>query len=253
MGLTKRRKLEFIDKGYLHIPGVVPPERIAESLRIINRQLGEKPRAETTPHHVPFFADLFQAPELMGMLLDTPLLSVVESLIGAGRVDRPQAEVTLGFPNADERVHFNGKELHIDGFPDKGRQETYTLNAGVFLSDIPAPFMGNFKVCPGSHLEVAEHARRHGHAGINASLRELRFPKTEQLLVKAGDAVVCHYNLVHSREWNCSPNIRYAVFFRIYAAGHLDRWEKALREPWLEWEGIKELTGRPLRGCEPNR
>ncbi|NNN04466.1 MAG: hypothetical protein HKL90_01060 [Elusimicrobia bacterium] len=249
MKLTKRHKLDFIRNGYLKIPGVVSREKISRALRVINRHLAEKPRADETPDRVPFFSELFQSPELMGLILETPLWAVVESLLGPGRADRPQAEVTLGFPNADEHVPFNGKELHIDGFPDKGRQETFTLNVGVFLSDAREPFSGNFKVFPGSHVLVAEHARRHGHCGINKSLRDLRAPEEEkQILVKAGDAVVCHYNLVHAREWNSTPRIRYAVFFRVYAAGHLDRWREALRDLWLEWDGLKDLTaGDPRR------
>ncbi len=243
MSLTDRSKREFIRRGYLTLRGIVPRMKIGPALRVINQKLGSGSRKGASPEHVPFFSDLFNSPELMSLLMETKLWPVVESLLGPGRAQRPQAEVTLGFPNMDASAHFNAKELHIDGLPDKGRRETYTLNVGVFLSDVPGPNMGNFKACPGSHLWVAEHARRFGPYGINPALRDLRGTagETDELIARAGDAVVCHYNLVHARQWNASPHIRYAVFFRVYAKGHLTRWQYVMREPWVEWAGLAHL------------
>jgi ectoine hydroxylase-related dioxygenase (phytanoyl-CoA dioxygenase family) len=251
MNTAWRRR--FITDGYMTVRRAVPKTMIERARRLINRRLGEKGREATTPDRVAFFADDFHAPELTELLLATPLWAHAEALIGPGCVERPQAEVTLGFPNPDGQTAFNGKEFHIDGFPDKGRyQETYTLNIGIFLSDVVAEDRGNFVACPGSHIEVARYARQHGVEGINEALRGRTYPRRRQLLVKAGDAVLCHYNTVHARQWNSTADIRYAVFFRVKRVGHLERWREALAEPWLEWDGLRDLAARsPASGTEP--
>ncbi len=50
--------------------------------------------------------------------------------------------------------------------------------------------------------------------------------------------VLAHYLLSHSVAPNASPNVRYAIFFRLTHVDHArQKWE-SMADPWLQWEGI---------------
>lgn len=241
MTLSLRQKREIVEKGYLKLPGAVAPEKVAAALRSANILLCGRQKTPLNPQRVQFFSQIDRSPEIMGLLFDTTLWPACEELIGEGRLKRPKsAQVALGFPTVDESVVFNGKESHIDGFPKGRRIQTFTLCVCVLLSDVPGEFQGNFKVFPGTHALSADYLRRHGYRRVNQDLAGRQYPAVERITGKAGDAVICHYNLIHAREWNSSPNIRYAVFFRLERLDHRSRWKKALTDLWLEWDGIRD-------------
>ena len=55
--------------------------------------------------------------------------------------------------------------------------------------------------------------------------------------MEAGDAVICHYLLAHSIVPNCSPDLRYAVYFRL----NVREGERFHPEPMTNmWIGEKE-------------
>jgi hypothetical protein len=43
----------------------------------------------------------------------------------------------------------------------------------------------------------------------------LPISKPHQICAKAGDVILCHYQLAHTISPNTSPNIRYCVYFRL--------------------------------------
>ena len=44
---------------------------------------------------------------------------------------------------------------------------------------------------------------------------EVTLPDPVPVTGRAGDAVLCHYQLAHTAGPNTSPHIRYAVYFRL--------------------------------------
>jgi len=53
-----------------------------------------------------------------------------------------------------------------------------------------------------------------------------------------------HYMLGHGIAGNVSPNIRYALFFRLMHVDH-DRYQwECMTDVWAEWEGMREIVGR---------
>ena len=124
----------------------------------------------------------------------------------------------------------------------------FTALAAAFLSDVDDAFAGNFTVWPGSHRALAAHfARGAGDSGL-ASLADpgTSFPPmplaaSRQLTVKAGDALLAHYLLVHGVAANLGPHVRYAVFFRLFHHGHdpASTSASALGDLWREWDGVR--------------
>lgn len=247
-----RRTLE--DSGYVLARGLVAPDRIGAALAAINASLG---RNGLPPDALPRMRAHTFCPELVGgaPILDlyraTPLAALAEAALGSGRVRAPQdAQIALRFPTPDaERVD---PRPHIDGLPRAlngvaaGTIYHFTALAAVFLSDAASPFAGNFTVWPGSHRELAAYFASDGGAAALAQ-PDAPFPPVplagspRQLTVNAGDALLAHYLLVHGASANLSPQIRYAVFFRLFDDAHDAGSTAALADLWRGWHGLRAL------------
>ena len=86
---------------------------------------------------------------------------LAEALTGAGDAGAPwQVQVALNIPPYPHRPGMH----HIDGFPPEpdGRPRTFTMLAGVLMSDQRGPDAGNLWVWPGTHLTHAAYFREHG-------------------------------------------------------------------------------------------
>jgi hypothetical protein len=193
-------------------------------------------------------------PELVGdaAILDlycaTALKELAEDALGAGRVRDPRdAQIALRFPTpaaakVDPRPHIDGLPRALNGVA-AGTLYHFTALAAVFLSDVGEPFAGNFTVWPGSHRALAAYFATNDALAALAR-REVPFPPValpeppRQLIVQAGDALLAHYLLVHGVSANLSPDIRYAVFFRLFHGDHEPDAITSLGDLWRHWPGL---------------
>jgi hypothetical protein len=212
MTLTTAQKEEFRERGILKLPGIVPPELVDRARRAINAHLGEhgmdpaelpKYRAQT------YCPGLGGKPPITDLYNASPIKDVAEQFIGAGKI-RPVGggQIALRFPAplpedgaaADKPRQPNP---HIDGMysPTNGVKEgtiaNFTALVGVFLSDVPEPFMGNFTAWPGSHRLYESYFREHGPQALLNGMPPVELPPAEQFTGRAGDAALCHYLLGH--------------------------------------------------------
>ena len=63
-------------------------------------------------------------------------------------------------------------------------------------------------------------------------------PEPVQVLAKAGDIILAHYQLAHGVTPNVSPHTRYAIYFRLQHIDHDAIGLDAMTDIWREWEGI---------------
>lgn len=248
--LSPARKAALKRDGFVVVPGVVPPSVTAPAIREINNRLGtgEHPDRDAYADTHDYLSEYVSTPAVMA-LARGPVKDLAESLLGAGKVEPlSQAQLVLRFPAEHDRVAYK-KLIHVDGlYASKaraGKPVRYTLCAGVFLSDVPRPDMGNLSVHPGSHLLIAETVRRKGVAALKGDLAEkVKLPPAAQVTGRAGDVVLFHFQLAHDKAPNFSPHIRRVAYFRFW---HLDAWydrtpeylRRAMIDPWLEWPGLK--------------
>jgi ectoine hydroxylase-related dioxygenase (phytanoyl-CoA dioxygenase family) len=136
---------------------------------------------------------------------------------------------------------------HIDGFPPEpeGRPGTFTMLAGVLMSDQREQDAGNLWVWPGTHLTHADYFRTHGPDAFFTAggYPPICLPEPEQVTGQAGDLVLAHYLLSHNIGGNISPMIRRAVYFRIKRSGHDARWREFLQNPWLDYDTVRDRLG----------
>lgn len=191
-----------------------------------------------------YFPASVEFPALCALLSESLALSAAESLIAPGSFDAPdQIQISLNVPPFD---HIPGGP-HIDGLmppePD-GRPGTFTLLAGIFLTDQAAEQMGNLWVWPDSHRSAAAYFREHGP---DALLSSVPYPQVElseprQVLGHAGDLLLAHYLLGHNTGGNTSAVTREVVYFRLRREGLRGRWREFVQDPLLEFEPVREAV-----------
>jgi hypothetical protein len=245
--LTPQQVQQYRTDGFVKLPGVVPAEVWKAARRAINAGLGA---SGIDPEKLPTYRSQTYLPELQNtdairdLYNATPITSIMESLVGAGKVAPVGGgQIALRFPSAGGEVrppgaHIDGMYSPNNGVP-KGTIHNFTALVGVFLSDVPEEGCGNFTVWPGSHLKHAEHFRENGSQSLLGGMPPVDIGPPHQVTARAGDAVIAHYLLGHGVAGNVSPDVRYAIFFRVTHVDHEKmRWE-SMTDPWLEWEGVR--------------
>lgn len=253
MKLSPAQKERLSRDGYVVLPGLVPPAVTAPAVREINNRLGtgEHPDKDAYADKHDYLSEYVSTPAVMA-LANGAVREVVESLLGPGKVEPlSQGQLVLRFPSASDAVEYEPL-IHIDG-PYAGKDGKYalakkprfTLNAGVFLSDVPGPDMGNLIVYPGTHRAIAALVKKRGVEALKGAIeKSVDMPPPVQVTGKTGDVVLLHFQLAHDKARNDSPRIRRTAYFRFW---HADSWhddsrrylERAMIDPWLEWPGMK--------------
>jgi hypothetical protein len=248
--LHDSQKQQLYDQGFVKLPGAVPSDRVDAALRAINASLGER---GMHPDELPilraqtYCPELANSPAILNLLSDTPLWNMVESAIGRGQI-RPVrgGQIALRFPSMDPPRE---PHPHLDGMytPTNGvRQGTianFTALVGVMLSDLPEAYAGNLAVWPGTHRLYEQYFRQHSPQSLLDGMPAIDLPAPMQITGRAGDAVLCHYQLAHGITGNGAPHIRYAVYFRLSHVDHGQLQWECMTDIWREWAGMQELAG----------
>jgi hypothetical protein len=238
--LGRARLREFAERGFLVIPQVVPPESVVRATRTIDTMIERRPPgAEVRGHHF-YFPEAVKVPALRDILTASPAWAYAESLTGAGTLEEPwQVQVALTIPPYPHRP--GGP--HIDGFPPEpdGRPGTFTMLAGILMSDQSEENAGNLWVWPGTHVTHAEYFREHGPDAFftAAGYPPVTLPAPEQVRGRAGDLLLAHYLLGHNIGGNTAQAVRRTVYFRVKRTGHDPRWREFLQDPWLDYDPVR--------------
>ena len=182
------------------------------------------------------------------LLNATPAWSLAQSAIEPGKL-RPgkSSQVALRFPSLadpppEPRPHVDGMHTPTNGVK-QGVIANFTMLAGVLLSDLSAPFCGNFTVWPGSHRLFETYWLEHGPQTLLEGMPQVEMPEPLQITGRAGDLVLAHWATAHGAAPNVSPHVRYAVFFRLKHEDHdAHHWE-TMTDIWLDWPALREVVG----------
>jgi ectoine hydroxylase-related dioxygenase (phytanoyl-CoA dioxygenase family) len=238
--LDRHQKEAFAKLGYVVVPGLVSRPLIDAARQEVERRVAQAPPA---PGHVgphPYFIMAPVPRPLADVFFASPALQAAESLIVPGRFEAPDhVQVALNIPPF---VHRPGGP-HMDGLTPidaSGRPGTFTMLAGIFLTDQTVENAGNLWVWPGSHRASAAYFREQGPDAI-FSLPIGPYPpvalgEPRQVLGRAGDVLFAHYMLGHNIGGNTSDARREAVYFRLRREGHAARWREFVQDPLLEFE-----------------
>ncbi len=250
MQLTQTQKQSLYEDGLVRLPGIVPPETVNAALRGVNGSLGSAgidPKDLVTFRSQSYCPELQRSKAITDLLMASPLWELAESAIGPGAISPVDSgQIALRFPSPDQPPH--DPHPHIDGMhtPHNGVPAgtiwNFTALVGVFLSDVPGPYAGNFTVWPGTHRTYESHFREHGPESLLQGMPTVSLPEPEQVTARAGDAILAHYQLGHGIAGNASPHIRYAVFFRLLHIDHDSVRNACMTDIWREWAGMADVV-----------
>jgi len=256
-GLSSEQLKQFRDEGYLVLSDLIPKEMVARALRNINISIGKGvPSDQLTSFNAGSWChELRTHASLTSLVRNTRVRAVVDSFLGSENVPEHtggHVQIALRFPTGEPPgTRVDQLHHHIDGIPTdnnglaKGQLYPFTMLVGVYLNEVTEDDAGNLVVYPGTHLKHAEYFRK-VERGPESLLDhnpfvmpKIEMPKPVQLKVKAGDVLFAHYLLAHSISSNVSPNIRYALYYRVTSdlqgLHHAQEKYKSMKHPWIDW------------------
>ena len=245
--ITDETRTTFRQQGFTVIPDLLSGKQIATGRRAVAAMLERQPYADD--HVGPYF--LWPSfPPTGHPLLDFYRETGVEKLAGqllradlaVQDPDFAQVATTIPpWPHRPGRPHVDGL---TPGEPD-GRPGTFSLLAGVWLTDHGRLNRGNLWVWPGTHLRFGKYLAERG-ADALAQIEEMNpgpYPKIElgeptQVVGRAGSVLFAHYLLAHNignHDGAPEEGRRETVYYRLHASGHRDRWREAVTDPLVEF------------------
>ncbi len=250
MSATEDWLREFGDQGYVVVPNVVSPGLLDEAVGAIDGLIArEPPPRDRRGHYFYWLNDPAPSDPLLRLFTASPALAAAEAMTGLLRIRLPrQVQVSLNIPPCDHRP--GGP--HLDGLtpPEpSGRPGTFTLLAGIFLTDQSSENMGNLWVWPGTHHTFAAHLRMHGPDALRDMAHPtFGLPEPKQVCGRAGDLLLAHYLLGHNMGGNLSSMVRRVAYARLRTEGHEERWQDVVQDALLEFAPV-----RAARLTENNR
>ncbi|HUJ66967.1 MAG TPA: phytanoyl-CoA dioxygenase family protein [Acidimicrobiales bacterium] len=260
MLLNAGQKRAFVEDGFLIVPDVVPASARDRALRMINNALGQNQPGRVANYVFSGHENcdpLQHAPEVLGMLTDSPAMSLAEELTEPGRLIAPSCcMVASRFPEGQPLPEPQKPDTpHLDGIPNRtnglpaGKLFPFSVLVGVYLSDLTRPDSGNLVVWPGSHRTIESYATAHPEGWFDAEgygpppigLPAIEIGEPVQVTLRAGDVVLAHYQLAHSVAQNLSPHIRYAIYYRLAHRDTRYDWSQ-FRDIWRCHPALGDLT-----------
>ncbi|MFC1439717.1 CehA/McbA family metallohydrolase [Streptacidiphilus sp. N1-10] len=245
----------FAEDGFTVIPGVLSEPELARWRAVVRTAVSEDPPSEG--HSGPYFLwPRFPSTghPLHELYAASRVPDLVRELLRPGLTPKRPAfgQIALTLP---PHPHSPGGP-HIDGLtptePD-GRPGTFTVLAGVLLTDQRDQDRGNLWVWPGTHLRTGAWLREHGADALSSAVP---YPPVElgrpvQVTAPAGSLLLAHYLLAHNIGGHfgaAEDERRETVYFRLQAAGHRDRWRQAVTDPLGEFAPVGESARSWYRG-----
>lgn len=250
MQLTHAQKRHLFEEGYVRVPGVVPQIMVENAVRAINHSLdaqGIDPARLDTFRAQSYCPELQRAPVITDLVNRTPALPLAESAIGVGGI-KPigGGQIALRFPQMVDpppppNPHLDGMHSPNNGVP-RGEIRNFTMLLGIMLNDVSQPFAGNLTVWPRTHFQYERYFSEHGWESLLGGMPPIDLPEPVQMMGRAGDVVLAHYQLAHTAAINVSPYVRYAIYFRLEHSDHAQTRREALTNIWLQWDGMREFA-----------
>ena len=254
MQLTPEQIREFYDRGYVKIPGAISKAMVDTARQAVNHSIGTLgPNGEDMSKHraAQFCRDLNGAPVIMNLFNASPVISIAESLMGEGNLQKPirGAQVAPRFPTVigevppEPRGHLDGMGTGTNGMPKGVYRRGFTAFAVIYLADVPEPYSGNFTVWPQSHRFFENYFKREGLETLSNGTPRVDLPEGPDMVTgNAGDLIIAHHQMIHTGGPNASPNIRYAAIARLRHIDCEKNGNEGFQDIWREFPCVREAV-----------
>jgi Phytanoyl-CoA dioxygenase (PhyH) len=233
----------FARDGYLVVPEVVPEPLLQAADVEIDRLLDEVAPNEGTGGPGPnlWFPPRARLPRCDDVLRRSPALAIAEELVAPRPLDHAFDHIQVA-TTVPPYSHVPGGP-HIDGHgPAQDPPASFTMLAGVLLTDQRRSRSGNLWVWPGSHLDHQRLFHERGTRVLqqNGGHCTLLHPPVAlgppvEVTGGRGDLLLAHFLLGHNKGGNAGPGERRTIYYRLAVPGHAERWESTFLDPWTEY------------------
>jgi ectoine hydroxylase-related dioxygenase (phytanoyl-CoA dioxygenase family) len=241
----------FARDGYLVVPGVVPEALLADADAEIDDLIASEPPQDgdaATPQTHGWFTPVARLPRCDAALHESGALDIANELVAPLTLDHRFDHIQVA-TTVPPYSHAPGGS-HIDGHGFEGADpETFTLLAGIALTDQSIPQSGNLWVWAGSHDGHSQLFHANGTRALTKAgghtvyLQPPQQPgERRELALRRGDLVLAHFLLGHNSGGNMQPWVRRTIYFRLATPGHQERWEATFLDPLHEYEPVRRAT-----------
>jgi hypothetical protein len=250
--LTNADLQSFARDGFLLVPGAVPESLLAAADAEIDLLIDEvTPNEGTggTGQHA-WFQPRARLPRCEDVLRASTVLTIAGELVAPLFLDHAFDSIQVA-TTVPPWSHIPGGP-HIDGHgPGQDPPYSFTMLAGVLLTDQSAPQSGNLWVWPGSHLDHSALFRERGtrvlqQTGGHSLSLEPRpaLSRPVEVIGKRGDLLLAHFLLGHNKGGNMASHSRRTIYYRLAVSGHAAHWESTFLDPWTEYAPVRHALAR---------
>jgi len=244
--LSDRELREFGTRGYVIVRNVIPAANLKAASTEIDRLIRDQPPPTGYVGHHFYWLSTLDGGPLPALFNDTSVRSLAESLIDPGRIEIAfdQVQVALNIPPFSHRPGGHHLDGYLEGQPTPA---TFTMLAGVLMSEQMIENSGNLWVWPGTHRTHAAFFKERGPDALVQfkGYPTIELPEPVQILGNPGDVLLAHYMLGHNIGGNyASDKVRRAVYFRLRRVGHAQRWRECLCDELLEFDAVRVALDR---------
>jgi len=250
--LTDDDLRRFAADGYLVVRDVVGEALLGPADAEIDELVADAPphEGDRGPGQSAWFPPRRRLPRCDDMLRRSPALEIAEELVSPYVLDHAFDHIQVA-TTVSPWAHVPGGP-HIDGHgPGQDPPASFTMLAGVLLTEQHESQSGNLWVWPGSHLDHERlfHERgtrvlrdTGGHSTLLLPPPRLNPPVA--ITGGRGDLVLAHFLLGHNKGGNTASHDRRTVYYRLALPGHPDRWEQTFLDAWIEYPAVRRARAR---------
>ncbi|MDP1795101.1 MAG: phytanoyl-CoA dioxygenase family protein [Acidimicrobiales bacterium] len=243
----------FVRDGFVVVRDAVPERFLVKADTEIDALIAEVPPMEGDggPGQSSWFMPRARLPECENALRRSGALDIADELVAPHGLDFAFDHVQVA-TTVPPWSHVPGGP-HIDGHgPGQDPPASFTMLAGIMLTDQQDAASGNLWVWPGSHFDHRQLFRDRGTRvlcstfGHSTSLDPpMGLGPAMPITGRRGDLVLAHFLLGHNKGGNTASHDRRTIYFRLAVPGHADRWEQTFINPWTEYPALN-TSDRPV-------
>jgi hypothetical protein len=248
--LSSEERRQFVRDGFMIRRGCVSADLLESAKRKIEgwygSSLDEKSIQEYTNRT--FAPALGSDPDLLNVYEASGLSALAGALVSPDVLQPVSTvQIQIRIPEADKGTAQPRKAMHVDGVAcphlDARELRTFTMLVGVLLTEVRDISAGALQFVPGAHQEMSEWFRDTWTPGMGEQVpQEVEARASVPFLGKPGDAILLHHLVPHGVGPNTSSSPRIMLYFRVKHERHEEQLLAALRDPWLEFPALRELS-----------
>ena len=258
--LTEEDRDHFRRHGYVVVPGAVDEDLLgAADAEIDAFVTAERPRDvheahgpivvgdDAEPGQHQWFPDAARLPACDRALRGSDAFCAAHELVAPAQLGHAFDHIQVA-TTVPPWSHVPGGP-HLDGHTEDP-PGSFTMLAGIFLTDQTASASGNLWVWPGSHIAHAAMFRERGPGALLPTQGHptmldppVALGAPVEVHGRRGDVLLAHYLLGHNKGGNTSRTTWRTIYYRLATGEHRRRWREALVDPWLDYPTLAQRQG----------